>query len=71
MIFIGIDAGKFGAVAWLDGARHLRRWLDTCGDIRAALGVFNGWKKCSLGRRSPYARDVLRLVREAEGAPRT
>ena len=51
------------------GARHLHRWINRCGDVRAALGVFNGWRKCSLGRRSPYARKVLSWVEEVERAP--
>jgi soluble lytic murein transglycosylase-like protein len=53
------------------GARHLHRWLVRCGDIRAALGVFNGWKKCSLGRKSPYAKRVMEWVEEVERGPRT
>ena len=51
------------------GARHLHRWTVRCGDVRAALGVFNGWKKCSQGRKSPYAKRVMEWVEEIERAP--
>jgi soluble lytic murein transglycosylase-like protein len=51
-------------------ARHIRYWQDRCGDLPAALGIYTGGSKtCSQGRRSKRARDVIRLVREAEGAP--
>ena len=53
------------------GARHLHRWLVRCGDLRAALGVFDGWRKCSQGRRSPYAKRVMEWVEEVERGPRT
>jgi hypothetical protein len=53
------------------GARHLHRWIVRCGDVRAALGIFDGWKKCSLGRKSPYAKRVMEWVEEVERGVRS
>ena len=42
------------------GARHLRYWWNRCGDLPAALGVYNGSKSCPEGRKSDYVETVLR-----------
>jgi len=44
------------------GARHLRYWLDRCGDLEAALGVYAGHHTCRAGRESDYSRRVLQNV---------
>ena len=49
------------------GAKHLKRCLKLCGDIRAALGVYAGNRTCSQGRASGYARRVLGFMAQAQG----
>ncbi len=44
------------------GARHLRYWMDRCGDLEAALGVYAGHHTCRAGRESGYSRRVLQLA---------
>lgn len=47
------------------GARHLRYWWNRCGDLSAALGVYNGSKTCSKGRESDYTERVLNNIHRA------
>jgi hypothetical protein len=45
------------------GARHLRRWADTCGSISLGLAIYHaGAKKCSEGKGDGYARRVMDLA---------
>jgi soluble lytic murein transglycosylase-like protein len=46
------------------GARHLRYWLNRCGDLPGALGVYNGAKTCPDGRESDYTKRVLNNTHE-------
>ena len=55
------DAEAFAA-GHIRGARHLRYWMDRCGDLEAALGVYAGHHTCRAGRESGYSRRVLQLA---------
>jgi soluble lytic murein transglycosylase-like protein len=52
-------------------ARHLARCLALCRDYAGALGVYAGWKTCSQGSASGYARRVLGFLNEVEGVKRS
>ena len=51
------------------GARHLRKTWDLCHDLAGGLGVYGGYRTCSQGRRSSYARRVISFAAEAAGPP--
>ena len=52
-------------------ARHLAHWRHRCGDLRAALGVFAGYRTCAAGRASGYSARVLRLAAWQPGPRRS
>ena len=51
------------------GARHLRHWIDRCGDLAGALGVYAGHRTCRAGRVSRYSSRVLHFAAESSGPP--